>query len=333
MTLPNRSGSVGSYRYGFQGQEKDDEVKGEGNSINYRFRMHDPRVGRFFAVDPLTKEYPYYSPYAFSGNRIIDMIELEGLEPEEVMDKNGKLSKAMIGLLHGAFAYDKTRLQSTSWISSKNPNISTSQKIHFFDITGEPNATVFYESVIFDDRLKNRSIPYWMELVAHEQSHQEDLRVFGGFDFYVKYGVDGIENEYRDIPTEKKAFKIGDEYMPLLLQYKNGRVLELMDSSKNNLTDGEKSWMMESLGAQFRRDFILEEIKQEALKGIDYYEQEISKIEERNRTVINRTGKYRYEYDEYLNRLYSRAKRSLERTLNRVQNEQNEIDRKYGKSE
>ncbi len=80
MTLPNRSGSVGSYRYGFQGQEKDDEVKGEVNSFNYKYRMHDPRVGRFFAVDPLAKSYPWNSPYAFSENRVIDGIELEGLE-------------------------------------------------------------------------------------------------------------------------------------------------------------------------------------------------------------------------------------------------------------
>ena len=43
--------------------------------------MHDPRVGRFFAVDPLSKQYPYYSPYQFSGNRVIDAVELEGKEP------------------------------------------------------------------------------------------------------------------------------------------------------------------------------------------------------------------------------------------------------------
>jgi uncharacterized protein (TIGR02594 family) len=70
-----------SYRYGFQNQEKDDEVKGAGNSVNYKYRMHDPRIGRFFAVDPLIKEYPYYSSYSFSGNIVINMIELEGLEP------------------------------------------------------------------------------------------------------------------------------------------------------------------------------------------------------------------------------------------------------------
>ena len=80
MLMPNRHGSTDSYRYGFQGQERDDEVKGEGNSLNYKFRMHDSRIGRFFAVDPLFKEYPWNSSYAFSENRLIDAIDLEGAE-------------------------------------------------------------------------------------------------------------------------------------------------------------------------------------------------------------------------------------------------------------
>ena len=45
--------------------------------------MHDPRVGRFFAVDPLAMNYPWNSPYAFSENRVIDKIELEGRESTE----------------------------------------------------------------------------------------------------------------------------------------------------------------------------------------------------------------------------------------------------------
>ncbi len=80
--MPNRHGSSNSYRYGFQGQEKDDEIKGEGNSLNYTYRMHDPRVGRFFARDPLESKFPWNSPYAFSENRVIDGVELEGLEFE-----------------------------------------------------------------------------------------------------------------------------------------------------------------------------------------------------------------------------------------------------------
>ncbi len=82
MQMPGRQFSSNAYRYGFQGQEKDDEIKGEGNSVNYKYRMHDPRIGRFFAVDPLASSYPYNSVYAFSENVVINCVELEGLESE-----------------------------------------------------------------------------------------------------------------------------------------------------------------------------------------------------------------------------------------------------------
>ncbi len=68
------------FRRGFQGQEHDDEVKGDGNSVNFKYRMYDPRVGRFFARDPLSSKYPFNSTYAFSENRVLDAVELEGLE-------------------------------------------------------------------------------------------------------------------------------------------------------------------------------------------------------------------------------------------------------------
>ncbi|MFH6996033.1 thrombospondin type 3 repeat-containing protein [Flavobacterium sp. FlaQc-48] len=80
MQVPTRHGQSDSYRYGFQGQEMDNELKGEGNSLNYTFRMHDPRIGRFFAIDPLASKYPWNSSYAFSENRVMDGIELEGAE-------------------------------------------------------------------------------------------------------------------------------------------------------------------------------------------------------------------------------------------------------------
>ncbi|EID72758.1 YD repeat-containing protein [Imtechella halotolerans K1] len=48
--------------------------------MNFTFRMYDPRLGRFFTVDPLSKQYPFYSPYQFSGNNVISHKELEGGE-------------------------------------------------------------------------------------------------------------------------------------------------------------------------------------------------------------------------------------------------------------
>jgi len=44
--------------------------------------MHDPRLDRFMSIDPLTKSYPWNSPYAFAENRVIDGIDLEGKEWE-----------------------------------------------------------------------------------------------------------------------------------------------------------------------------------------------------------------------------------------------------------
>ena len=80
VQLDGRTQSGTQYRYGFQGQEQDDEVKGKGNSVNYKYRMHDPRVGRFLSLDPLARSYPFNSPFAFAENRVIDGIELEGQE-------------------------------------------------------------------------------------------------------------------------------------------------------------------------------------------------------------------------------------------------------------
>ena len=68
------------YRFGFNGQMKDDEIYGEGNAYSFEYRIHDPRIGRFLSVDPLARDYPWNSTYAFAENRPIDGIDLEGLE-------------------------------------------------------------------------------------------------------------------------------------------------------------------------------------------------------------------------------------------------------------
>jgi RHS repeat-associated protein len=70
----------GGYRYGFNGKEKDDDVNGTGVTYDYGFRIYDARIARFLSVDPLTKEYPWYTPYQFAGNKPIFAIDLDGLE-------------------------------------------------------------------------------------------------------------------------------------------------------------------------------------------------------------------------------------------------------------
>jgi RHS repeat-associated protein len=83
MIMPGRSfvaAGAANYRYGFNGKEKDDEVKGVGNQVDYGMRVYDPRLGRFMSVDPITKKYPELTPYQFSSNRPIDGVDEDGLE-------------------------------------------------------------------------------------------------------------------------------------------------------------------------------------------------------------------------------------------------------------
>ena len=80
MVMPERVFNNAMYRFGFGNQEDDNEISGRGNSYNYSFRMYDPRLIRFKSVDPAAFDYPWNSPYAFAENRLIDGIDLEGLE-------------------------------------------------------------------------------------------------------------------------------------------------------------------------------------------------------------------------------------------------------------
>lgn len=75
------------YGYGFNGQEKDEEVKGQGNSYDYKNRIQDPRLGRFLSIDQKFKDYPWYTPYQFAGNDVIRNADLDGLEPDSKFDR------------------------------------------------------------------------------------------------------------------------------------------------------------------------------------------------------------------------------------------------------
>lgn len=66
--MPGRAytSSSGAYRFGFNGQEKDDEVSGSGNSYTAEFWQYDSRLGRRFNLDP--KPNASISSYACFAN-------------------------------------------------------------------------------------------------------------------------------------------------------------------------------------------------------------------------------------------------------------------------
>jgi len=68
------------YRMGFNGKENDREISGDGNNLDYGFRIYDSRLGKFLSIDPLTKDYPEQTPYQYTENSPIAFIDIDGLE-------------------------------------------------------------------------------------------------------------------------------------------------------------------------------------------------------------------------------------------------------------
>ena len=153
MQLPKRFGKEGdNYRYGFQGQEMDDEIKGPGNSINFEYRMYDPRIGRFFMVDPLAADYPWNSLYAFSENRVIDGIDLEGLEFSKSTGIDPNTGKTVIKITVRVSTkgssempnetMEELKKRSSEMFSSVTASASTENTIYVGELIFDDNATI-----------------------------------------------------------------------------------------------------------------------------------------------------------------------------------------------
>ncbi|MET0636105.1 MAG: polymorphic toxin-type HINT domain-containing protein [Chitinophagaceae bacterium] len=103
MLMPGRGEVNGQrYRYGFNSKENDNDVKGVGQQQDYGLRIYDPRLGRFLSNDPLTKQFPWWTPYQFAGNSPVAFIDLDGAEMSKTLRGLGvKLTPVEAGFVDG----------------------------------------------------------------------------------------------------------------------------------------------------------------------------------------------------------------------------------------
>ncbi len=66
-------------KFTFNGKEQDVET----GTQDYGMRIYNPSLGRFLSTDPLTKYFPWYTPYQFAGNKPIAFIDLDGAEEQQ----------------------------------------------------------------------------------------------------------------------------------------------------------------------------------------------------------------------------------------------------------
>ena len=56
------------YRFGFNGMQRDDELKGIGNQLSTLYRIYDARLALWLSIDPEFIQFPEESPYIINQN-------------------------------------------------------------------------------------------------------------------------------------------------------------------------------------------------------------------------------------------------------------------------
>jgi RHS repeat-associated protein len=303
------------YRFSFNGKE---DIRDQRWYQDYGARWYNKVLGRFISADPIIiteKKYPWYSSYQFAGNKPINSIDLDGFEPEIMIDKTGRVTKPFVSLLNASFGFDKKSIENTKWISYETNFISRLWAL----VVGIPNKTSasIMGSIVVHDADKNRSDKEWFSLIVHEQVHKTHVESMGNLTFYSNYIIEGIKVPYENITTEKIAYEYGGKKGSLadqLYNYKGGIIMSILYNPK--LTDEIKSIELEKIGYKFRRDVVIpNEVKkinsmiEDAYFMIKYEKSLTKDARYMLEQFIDKAGKY----------------------VNKLEKESKEITEKYGK--
>lgn len=120
--------NIPHYRNLFNGQEAENEVYGDGGFQNYGFRMYDTRIGRFWGVDPLTKDYPMLTPFQFASCSPVLLIDMDGLEGIENTQGN----------MEGGVVHTYFNARQSTYVESKTlPEVEWKRPL--FQVTTQQN--------------------------------------------------------------------------------------------------------------------------------------------------------------------------------------------------
>ena len=97
LLVANKKSGVRSYRFGYQGSEKDDEIFSSTGTVYTTFyRGLDVRTARWFTPDPENAKTPWESPYASMGLNPIIYNDILGNKIKGSTEKDAKESKNQI---------------------------------------------------------------------------------------------------------------------------------------------------------------------------------------------------------------------------------------------
>jgi len=125
---------AGAYRYRFNGKENDSETYGVGNALDFGARIYDPRIGRWLSVDPRFSKIPDLSPYNFSENNPLTMIDNGGDSTIYYTARGNKIWVSHDGLENAIVIVDDKQLvrfrRMVGWIKENKTDDANSVNEH-----------------------------------------------------------------------------------------------------------------------------------------------------------------------------------------------------------
>ena len=175
-----------TYRFGFNGQETDPEIKGSGNSLDFGARIYDPRIGRWFSVDPYKSLYVPISPYSFALNSPIKLLDADG---NIIVDDKGNPVTVTV---------------------TKNDDGSYSATFAFIEGTDQETIDKFNEN---GDRLISTliQVPTGRDMVDKAVNHQDNIHiVISKEDRSIVETKDGVQTFKGDLGRTRETARIVD---------------------------------------------------------------------------------------------------------------------------
>jgi RHS repeat-associated protein len=228
-----------NYRYGFNGKEKDNEVKGEGNAYDFGTRIYDSRLGKFFSTDPMTVINPGESPFAFAGNNPIGLTDFEGLfkiSPYFVKryPTLAKILKNVLPLYINniaardnwikAVGFDDQKAGQSAWEEmltyGKGPWITPTLAESEIKVGGLTGAS------LWQGRFGNGSGNEWSEKFGYENNIS-----------FESFNLSRIESALKSGNDEEVAFNVFRSM--ILIMHESGHWARYMKAHKKNRTESE----------------------------------------------------------------------------------------------
>jgi len=196
--------------------------------------MHDPRLGRFFAIDPLAPKYPHNSPYAFSENVVINAVELEGLEKVLV----NKLPKAYTLTFMPSTTTD---IAFTRFHASFSFNTETKAYDLIFNI--ERYRTSYFKIPVNDKTIEQENQGITLFVETHEEVHEERMIDAAEKQYHFEFNYEGqsieMDGTIPELMTKAsdKIYELAKEKLKRIENEINSKYSPLL---KNNVGNVEK---------------------------------------------------------------------------------------------